>query len=155
MARALRMAEIIAARHNLRAVPSEGITDMSFGEWESRPVTEVQKNYPKLYAEWVANPHLCRPPGGDSLEEVRTRAVAFVDWVIKNHRGYVVLVSHRVVHKLLVLALLGLDNSRFWAIKMDTAAVTTFTYGTRGYVLAEHNNTSFLAPLAQPPRRDF
>jgi len=153
--RAMKTARAIALRHGLTVIPAPGLNDMSFGVWEGVPVSEVRKKYPQLYAEWTAEPHRVQIPGGDTLEAVSKRAMTLLNEVIQKHRGTVVLVSHRVVHKLLILAMLGLDNSGFWKIKLDTAAMTTFTYDNRGFVLAEHNNTSYLRPLEEPPKKDF
>jgi broad specificity phosphatase PhoE len=60
-----------------------------------------------------------------------------------------------VVHKVLICALLGLDNSHFWNIKMDTCGITRFNYETGRFVLTGHNDTSFLKSLEKAPLRDF
>ena len=94
-------------------------------------------------------------PAGESLNDVRPRAVAVVANVIAKYEGIVILVSHRVVNKVLVCALRGLDNSHFWNIRQDTAGITTFTFENGRFMLTEHNNTSFLKPLQKAPLSDF
>lgn len=153
--RALKTANAIASRHKLNVVATEGLNDLSFGEWEGLPVTEVRKRYPALFQEWQERPHLVKIPGADSLDSVTQRAMALVDSVISRYRETVVLVSHRVVHKVLILALLGLDNSHFWNIKLDTAAITTFSYDNSRWVLTGHNDTSFLKVLEMKVTKDF
>ena len=64
--------------------------------------------------------------------------------VAEKHSGRVVLVTHRVLVKLLTLALLGLDESSFWNIVVDTCGVTTFRIENGRHVLIRHNDTSFL-----------
>ena len=49
------------------------------------------------------------------------------------------------MHKILICALLGLEVSHFWNIKLDTCGITTFVYENDRYVLAGHNDTSFKA----------
>ena len=71
------------------------------------------------------------------------------------YEGIVVLVSHRVVSKALICALLGLDNSHFWNVRQDTYGITTFTYENEQFILTEHNNTSSLKLLQQAPLSDF
>ena len=71
------------------------------------------------------------------------------------YEGTVVLVSHRVVNKVLICALLGLDNSHFWNIRQDTCGITTFTYENERFILAKHNDTSFLKPLQKARLGDF
>ncbi len=83
-------------------------------------------------------------PGGEGLEEVRGRAVPVIEDIVKKYHGRVVVVSHRVVIKVLVCALLGLDNSHFWNIKSDTGAITIFSYEKRGFVLDRHNESCYL-----------
>lgn len=119
------------------------------------PVTEVKKRYPVLFAAWEQSPHLVKIPGGESLDNVAQRAMVLVREVTARHIGTVVFVAHRVVTKLLILALLGLDTSHFWRVKHDTAAITTFTLEKTGWCLVEHNNTSYLKPLEKPALKDF
>jgi broad specificity phosphatase PhoE len=153
--RALKTARVIASLHKLQVITAQSLIDLKFGEWEGLPVTEVQKKYPVLFQEWVEKPHLVKIPGGESLDDITGRVKAFVNNLVTKHKGTVVLVSHRVVHKVLTLALLGLDNSHFWNIRLDTAAITTFTHENGRWVLNELNNTCYLRPLAQPKLRDF
>ena len=75
--------------------------------------------------------------------------------VIARDAKTVVLVSHRVVNKVLICALLGLDNSHFWNIKLDTCGITIFTYGDKQFILTKHNDTSYLKPLHKTPLGDF
>jgi len=59
------------------------------------------------------------------------------------------------VNKVLICALLGLDNSHFWNIRQDTCGTTTFAYQNGRFVLTKHNDTSYLRPLAKAPLSDF
>jgi broad specificity phosphatase PhoE len=153
--RALKTARAIASRHKLEVITSQGLNDLKFGDWEGLPVTEVREKYAALFSEWMEKPHLVEIPGGEGLDDVKLRVLALVNDIINRHKGTVVLVSHRVVHKVLILALLGMDNSYFWNIKLDTAAITTFAYESNRWVLNEHNNTCYLRPLTQPKLKDF
>ena len=92
---------------------------------------------------------------GESLDDVRKRATAVIDEVITKHEGTVVLVSHRVVNKVLICTLLGLDNSHFWNIKQDTCGSTSFTYEKGKFILTKHNDTSYLKPVHKAPLSDF
>ena len=98
LSRAWETAQKIAQFHNLKVQPLEGILDMSFGNWEGRPHQEIRENDRETYRQWVEEPHLVRLPGGESLDDVRVRAMAALEEVIRNHPGKtLVLVSHRVI----------------------------------------------------------
>jgi broad specificity phosphatase PhoE len=60
-----------------------------------------------------------------------------------------------VVGKVLICALLGLDNSHFWNIRLDTCGITTFVYEDKKFILEKHNDTSFLKPIDRPALSDF
>ncbi|MFC1986142.1 histidine phosphatase family protein [Chloroflexota bacterium] len=153
--RALKTAEAIAGHHGLDVKITPGLIDLNFGKWQGLSHQEVKGKYKELYEEWVNHPDKVKIPFGENLGDVRKRAIGVVDEVIAKHEGTVVLVSHRVVNKVLICALLGLDNSHFWNIRQDTAGTTTFTYENERFALTEHNNTSFLKPIKRAPLSDF
>jgi broad specificity phosphatase PhoE len=153
--RALKTAQIIAGHHNLGTEVAPGLIDFDYGKWQGLSHQEVKDRYKELYAAWTSRPERVKIPAGESLSDVRARALKAVNNAVARHEGTVVLVSHRVVNKVLICALLGLDDSHFWNIKQDTAAITTFTCEERRFILTEHNNTGYLKPLHKAPLSDF
>lgn len=151
--RALKTAEAIASNHGLSVEIAPGLIDFNFGVWQGLSLQEVRERYPELFKEWASHPDKVKIPGGESLNAVRKRAMSLVDKIAAGARGTVALVAHRVVNKVLICALLGLDNSHFWNIRQDNCGITTFTYEKGRSVLIEHNNTSFLNKKA--PLGDF
>jgi len=153
--RALKTAEAVARRHNLRVEIVSGLTDCDFGRWQGLHLGEVKDKYSQLYQQWAESPQSVKIPGGESLDEVRKRAIAVVNEIVSRHGERVVLVSHRVVNKVLICALLGLDNSHFWNIKQDVCGTTFFSHEDGRFVLTRHNDTSYLKPLKKAELRDF
>ena len=153
--RALKTAEMIADYHKLDVEIAPGLIDFDYGEWQGLPHQEVKDKYKELYAEWINNPHQVKMPAGESLSDVRERAIGVVDSVIAKYEGTIVMVSHRVVNKVLICALLGLDNSHFWNIRLDTCGITTFAYENGRFILTKHNDTSYLKPVQKVPLVDF
>ena len=153
--RALTTAEIMASYHKLKVEIVPGLIDFDYGEWQGLPHQEVRDKYSRLYAQWINHPDRLRMPAGESLDEVRKRAMSVVDRVIAKYEGSVVLVSHRVVNKVLICALLGLDNSHFWNIKQDTCGITSFTYENEQFILTKHNDTSYLRSVSEASLSDF
>ena len=153
--RALRTAEIIASHHKLTIDITPGLIDFDYGKWQGLSHQEVKDKYKELYTTWTYHPDQIKMPAGESLDEVRKRAMGVVTNIIARYKGTVVLVSHRVVNKVLICALLGLDNSHFWGIKQDTCGITTFTYENEQFILTKHNDTSSLKPIGKTPLSDF
>jgi broad specificity phosphatase PhoE len=153
--RALDTANIIARYQKIGVQIAEGLIDFDYGKWQSLPEQEAKRLYPTLHKEWHNNPHKVKMPGGESLEDVRRRAIGVVDDVLSKYQGSVVLVSHRVVNKVLICFLLGLDNSHFWNIKQDVGGITVFNYVDGRFVLTRHNDTSHLKELQKSVLDDF
>jgi len=153
--RALRTAEVIASHHKLAVEIAPGLIDFNYGKWQGLPHQEVKDKYNELYTEWTSRPDKVKIPAGESLNDVRKRAIGVVDEVTAKYEGTVVMVSHRVVNKVLICALLGLDNSHFWNIRQDTCGITTFAYENERFILTTHNDTSFLKPIQKATLGDF
>jgi broad specificity phosphatase PhoE len=153
--RALDTANIIASYQKVGVYIAEGLIDFDYGEWQSLPEQEAKRLYPTLHNEWHNNPHKVRMPGGESLEDVRKRAIEVVNDVLSKYQGSILLVSHRVVNKVLICSLLGLDNSHFWNINLDVGGITIFNYVDGRFILTRHNDTSHLQELQKTALDDF
>ncbi len=154
--RAVKTAEAIASHKKLDVNIVQNLFDIDYGEWEGLSLREVKEKYPELYRDWLDTPEQVRIPGGESLEDVRGRAMSFVeDAVMWCGEGRIVFVSHRVVNKVLICGLLGLDNSDFWKIRLDTGGITRFDCGDGRLVLTVHNDTSYLQSISGISHDDF
>ena len=143
--RALATAEILSSPFHLKVISLPGIIDIDYGSWQGLSLREAQAQDGQLYQLWQQSPHLVSFPQGESLTQVRTRAAAAVDSLLTKHVGEtIVLVSHKVVCKVLLCYFLGLDNSRFWQIEQDTAAINIVEFRDNVFVLKLLNDTCHL-----------
>ena len=125
--RALATAEILAGHLNLKVKPLPAIIDIDYGKWHGLSPDEASAGYSDLYSTWLSNPQEVKFPGGESLAEVRERCASAVSDLIAQHpKETIVMVSHKVICQVLILSLLGLDNSHFWEITQDVCAVNVF-----------------------------
>jgi broad specificity phosphatase PhoE len=154
--RAVKTAGAIAGAQSLQVINAPELIDIDFGDWQGLPVVEVKQKYPQEYQEWLIAPEKAKIPGGECLEDVKNRVLPFVEKTASAHVGKkVVLVSHRVVHKVLISALLGIGNSGFTRVKLDTAGITRFRYDKGIWILISHNDTSFLKSMRNLALADF
>ncbi len=150
LSRAAQTAQPLADAKKLEVVHHPGIKDMNFGSWEKRKLEDIEKEQPRLFREWVEKPHNCKIPGGEMLGEVQKRALDGWREIAEKHPGETgLLVSHRVVCKLLILGLMGLGPEKFWDIRQDTAAINLFEMENGRAVMCRINDTSHLAGLAE------
>jgi len=157
LSRAFQTAQAIARFHGLDVRPLEGLIDMSFGSWEGHSLRQIEETDAERYQQWREEPHLFKLPDGETLNEVRVRAMAALEWVIGRHpEEAVILVSHRVINKVILCGILDLDNSHFWQIAQDTTAINLIQHRNGRYVLSLMNETCHLKPLqGERTRKDF
>jgi len=125
--RALTTAGIIAGPLGLNVRLAPGIVDIDYGTWQGLSAEDVVARDGRLYSQWIESPHKVKFPDGESFAAARERAASAVDDLIKQHlKETIVLVSHKVICQILILSLLGLDNSHFWQITQDVCAMNLF-----------------------------
>ena len=146
--RAWETAQKIADVQRLEVRSLQGIIDMCFGEWEGQSLKDVQEKDGQRFQQWKNEPHLVKIPGGETLDEVRDRAMAVLEETIQSHSGKTLLfVSHRVVNKVILCSILGLDNSHFWQIGQESTAINLIQHRDGKYVLSLLNEACHLKRL--------
>lgn len=127
--RARTSAEVIAKPHRLEPVIEPSVREMSFGAWEGLSRDELAVRFPAEAAAWATTPHLITPSDGEPLTAVDARVRAALAGIVDRHRGEtVILVSHAIVTRLIVLAALGLGPERLWSVDASPAGITEIEY---------------------------
>ena len=75
---------------------------------------------------------------------------AIEDMIQTHADGAVVLVSHRVVNKVILCAVLGLDNSHFWQLGQDSTAINLIEHKKGRFSLLFLNERCHLKALRTP-----
>jgi broad specificity phosphatase PhoE len=146
LGRCIQTAEPIAAKTGLEIQPLAGIIDIDYGDWQGFTPAEVEERYPDLHHAWMKAPQTVTIPHGESLDQVRARAFSALEDAAKRHLGQsIVLVSHKVICKVLTCAVLGLDNSHFWRIEQDNGAMNIFEWRNGVYTVKLVNDTCHVA----------
>lgn len=157
LSRAWETAQAVAGGRNLEVIPEPAFIDIDFGEWHGLALKMVKEKYSSLYRAWREEPHTVTFPQGENLAQVRERAWDGLQKIIQKHLGQsILIVSHRVITKVIICAVLGLDNSHFWQIKQDTTAINCFEYHRGKWVISLLNDTCHLKSIhAETLRKDF
>ena len=156
LSRALDTARVLSEGSALDVRTDEGFSDVDFGSWQGLSHQKVKEQFPDLYATWVTDPQLVMFPRGETLLKVQKRSMAALDRAIESSTGKTIaVVSHRVVNKVILCAVLGLDLSRFWHVKQDTCAINRFEYENGSYYLTLLNDTCHLKGVAGASVLDF
>jgi len=144
LARAVQTAEAISKTTGMAVVSTEEFTDINFGAWEGLSLREVERRYPADLAVWKTLPENLKIKNGETLEMVRKRISIGLADVVPTKEGAVVVVTHRVICKMIVLHLLKIGNEHFWDMKYDPASITLVELNNNQFTLAFSNETCHL-----------
>jgi len=147
--RARASAEVIAEPHRLpvRIVPA--FAEMAFGAWEGLTRDEIRARFPEEWEQWRSAPHLCAPLGGETVSKVAERVGAGLTELQQAHADQtIVLVSHSIVMRVMVLAALGLGLDRLWTVDAAPAGITEIEYEPDWATVHRMNTVSHLDGVA-------
>jgi len=145
LCRARRTAEAIASHFDLQVQTHPGLEDIDYGQWQGRTPEEARSSWPREADAWYSSPQSVRIPSGETLEEVRARAMAAVREIVQSHEGEsVVVVAHTVVNRAILLGILGLASDRFWRLAQEPCAINVFEVQAGEFTLVSMNDTCHL-----------
>jgi broad specificity phosphatase PhoE len=148
--RARQTAEAVASRQNVQLVDEEALIDIDYGDWTEMPDAEIAQKFPDLYRQWKQSPESVLFPDGEGLYDVRKRAQPMVTVLAERHPDQsIALVSHRVPIKVILCAALGLDDSAFWRIQVDTASISALDCNNGVFTLIFSNETCHLKSFGE------
>jgi phosphoserine phosphatase len=145
LSRAMVTAQKIAQPFGLTALPNAGLIDINFGEWQGLSPEEAQERWPEQVWNWIHAPQKVIIPGSEPFSAVQARALAAVKDLEAKHMGdTIVLVSHTVINRLILLGILGLGMEHFWTLRQDNCAINVLEAEAGRYVLVTMNDTCHL-----------
>jgi len=141
--RALETASIIGQELGIGMEVTPLLREASFGEWEGHTISEIERIFPGQLSRWYCDYTFCAP-GGESLSRVRERIVEFISQIkaLKMARDESILVvSHALTCKVLILELMDLPLSYIRRIKQDNVGLTAIRMLPEGNALIFLNET--------------
>jgi len=143
--RAFATAEAIANHHSLPVFIMPGLREMKFGEWEGFTFKFIYERWPEEMDKLFANAREARVPGGETFDEVKSRAAAAVDELVAKHpEQTVVAVCHGGTIRTIICNVLGIDLNRVWDIKQDNTAVNIIEFYPERAIISLLNDTHHL-----------
>ncbi|WP_114240353.1 histidine phosphatase family protein [Dyella sp. C9] len=145
LSRCVRTAATIGGAFHLEGTPLPGLTDIDYGNWNSRPVAEVEQRWPREAGLWKTAPHRFRIPGGETIQEVAARATDALAGVLALHgEDTVAVVTHDSVIRVLLCHIAGLPLSSYWLFQPSPCGVSIVKAG-EAFAVQAVNSTQHLA----------
>ena len=145
LGRAVQTAQIIANKLNLDVKKTSALREMGFGIWEGLLIEEIKRDHLDTYNTWRNKPHLFNIEGGENLHIIKERTDKFIKELNKKYDNkHIVLVSHSVTVRAMLLSFLGSSMQNIYRIKQDNTALNIVECRDYGPVVIKMNDTSHI-----------
>ncbi len=142
--RARQTGEIISKKMRQKLYLDHRLKELHFGRWEGKTAKELLKQKEPSFLKWLRG-QSCRPPGGESVPDLKKRVKDFLDEILKRHAGgRVAIVSHGGPLKMAILLSLKLAGRFFWSFRIAPASISVLNVSADSAELSSLNDTSHL-----------
>ena len=122
--RTTQSAAILGSVLNVPFVTLEELEEINIPHWDGLTKDEIRRNCGDEYPSWLNRPQSFSLPGCETLKQVQERAVGIVNRLLEQHdSGSLVLVSHLIVLRCLVLYYQELEIKDFRSIKLNNGSI--------------------------------
>ena len=145
LGRAVQTAQIVGKELNLDVVATDKLREMGFGVWEGMKMTDIETEYADLFNLWRNQPDKLLVPGGEMLKDIKKRQDELIDYLNEKYKNkHILLVSHSVTVRVMLLSMLDSDIKNIYRIRQDNTAINTVEYKDYGPVIKKINDTAHL-----------
>jgi len=152
LTRARQTAKLIGQSCGRRVRVDRRLNEVSFGRWEGKFHDQIAAQDPEAARRWYQARWSSRPPGGESLNSLKERVVAFLNELLEkfsNRSGSCVVVTHGGPIRMFLVRILQSPPNLFWSIQIDPASITTVEIGLKWKRLMLLNSQFHLNGLAR------
>ena len=145
LGRALQTAQIVGDKIGVKVEQTSSLREMGFGVWEGLLIEEIKKDHADTYTTWRDEPHLVNIEGGETLHIIKERVDNFINEINEKYDNkHILLVSHSVTVRVMLLSFLNSGMENIYRIKQDNTALNIVEFRNYGPVIQKMNDTSHM-----------
>ncbi len=147
--RAYNTIKPIAEVLNLPITKVPELKEIDGGKWEEKTMEDIEGAYPADYALWKENVGLARCTGGESMTDVKNRAVAALKKIAEENEGKIVLIgTHAGVLRALECYFKGISFEEMKNVPWQAnTAVSVLEYANGQFTIIKMGETEHLGDL--------
>ncbi len=122
--RAIQTAEIIGQEAGIEVARDPRLIDFQAGKWTGMTYADVARN--EEYQRFLLQPESERIPGGESLEDVRRRAVAAIDQALRDNAtgDALAIVTHAGIIRVLITHYMGSAPANYHRVRVSPGSIS-------------------------------
>jgi broad specificity phosphatase PhoE len=115
LGRAMGTAREVALAHGLEVMAEPRLREIHVGGFAGLNRAQIEAGFGDLLHRWAYHPATMRLPGGETLAEAQTRALAFLGERMPRHAEQtVVVVAHGAIGQAILVAAMGRSVADLW-----------------------------------------
>lgn len=128
LVRALQTAELVGAKFGIEVARDPRLIDFRVGKWEGMVYDDIEAS--PEYQRFLANPLSERIPGGENLEEVKTRAVAAIEQALEDNPSgdAIAVITHAGIIRVLLTHYLGSPAANYHRIRVAPGSISVLSF---------------------------
>jgi len=131
--RTVQSAALLGALLKVPVFPREELDEINIPHWDGLTKDEIRQKHGDEYPTWLNSPQTFSLSGCETLKQVQDRAVKGVSRLLEYHSSEnLLLVSHLIVLRCLVLYYQELKIKDFRSIKIDNGSIIRLSQDTMG-----------------------
>jgi len=126
--RAMQTAEIIGEKMGIDVARDPRMTDFRVGKWSGMPYDEVATS--DEYLRFIDNPLSERIPGGESLADIRDRAVGAIEQTLQDSPtgDAIAVVTHAGIIRVLLSHYIGSNPANYHRIRVSPGSISVLSF---------------------------
>lgn len=122
--RAIQTAEIIGQAAGIEVARDPRLIDFQLGKWTGMTYDDVAKN--EEYQRFVQQPDAERIPGGESLDDIRRRAVSAVEQALADNAtgDALAIVTHAGIIRVLITHYMGSQPANYHRVRVSPGSIS-------------------------------
>lgn len=155
LARAEFGAACLRAHRGLERRDESALAEIDRGDWAGLFPEEIERRWPGGWHAWWLQPATQRPPGGESLADLRARVLPSIQGLADEFRGgEVAIVAHSWVLRICVTHALGLPTGAATRLELPPASVVVLDWSRVGAGALERPTLAGFCSDRAPSRRN-
>lgn len=143
--RALDTAKYIRGDKNTQIITSDSLMELGLGEWEGKYFNTLEKDYPELYHTYMNKPEEYFPEKGETFMDLFNRIEDFLKEIRNIDAKNVLIVTHGVTIKALIMMIKGMSIEQFCQMSVYTGtALNICEIADDGFQMLIEGDTSHI-----------
>ena len=148
--RTRQTAAIINRHLGLPVSYDDRIKEWDCGDWSGFLYAQIEQQWPREWAAWRADPYFYRGPNCENYPDMVARATPFLMELKQHPAQSIAIVSHGMIGRVMVAALLGLDPAQSLAFHQPNDRVFRVSLTAHGAHVAHYDGADGPFPGLQP-----